>query len=236
MDEACCPKCGVPLYPFQFKHTPDVTLDACPRCKGIWADDRELAAIAQRMQLAGHAAAGPSDVRHKVRHAVAFMQRFPCPACGEANPASALVCWQCGTRLRGRRGALMCPRCDSCLCCKPADGSDLDLDDARVDHCEDCGGIWLDEDALSALMTLSASWLEAWQAHLSAASRSRAIAHAHHILCPLCHVTLEERLFGEGADVYVERCTSCRGMWLDRGELVVVKRCSIQQDVWRNCD
>jgi len=34
----------------------------------------------------------------------------------------------------------------------------------------------------------------------------------------------------------VERCTSCRGMWLDRGELVVVKRCSIQQDVWRNCD
>lgn len=44
-----CPKCGVALYGFEFKHTPGVRLDACPECKGIWVDDRELEAISARM-------------------------------------------------------------------------------------------------------------------------------------------------------------------------------------------
>ena len=56
------------------------------------------------------------------------------------------------------------------------------------------------------------------------------------LLCPLCQISLEERLFGERSDVYVDRCTACRGTWLDRGELVLVKRVSVEQDVWRNAD
>ena len=230
VEEARCPKCGVPLYEFEFKHTSGVRLNACPRCKGIWVDDRELEAIAQRMPVRQ----APRDTRHRARAAVGLMQRFPCPACEEANPASALVCWKCGAALRGRRGALMCPRCDNCLCEKPADLSNLDVGDARVDHCEDCGGVWVDVEALASLMTLPATWLEEWQAHLLAASRGRAPAHLEHLLCPVCQISLEERLFGEQSNVYVDRCTACRGTWLDRGELVLVKRVSIRQDVWRN--
>jgi len=175
---------------------------------------------------------------------VGLMQRLPCPACGEENPASSLVCWKCGTALRGRRGALMCPRCDCCLCCKPADLADLDVGDARVDHCEDCGGVWLDVDALSVLMTLPMDWLEMWQEHLVAACRNRGtrghdpssqrreLGHVpEFLLCPVCQISLEERIFGEQTDVYVDRCTACRGTWLDRGELVVIKKISVEQDV-----
>src|SRR5579871_1123745 len=31
-----CPKCNDALYGFCFPHTPNVALNACPRCKGIW--------------------------------------------------------------------------------------------------------------------------------------------------------------------------------------------------------
>jgi Zn-finger nucleic acid-binding protein len=240
-----CPKCGIALYPFEFKHTPGVKLDGCPECRGIWVDDRELETIAVRMlerQKAterrgpGEPQAQRQGLRRRARSAVGLMQRFPCPACGEENPTSSLICWKCGTALRGKRGALMCPRCDCYLCSKPADLTDLDVGDARVDHCEDCGGIWLDLDALSVLVTLSMDWLERWQHHLVAACRHTHAGHADHLLCPVCQISLEERIFGEQTDLYVDRCTACRGTWLDRGELVLVKRISVEQDVWRNAD
>jgi len=229
VDEALCPQCGVALYPFEFKHTPGITLDACPRCRGIWVDDRELEALAARMQAKGPAA----DPRQRTRTAAAVLQQFPCPACGEQNPTTALGCWKCGAALRGRRGAMLCPRCDGPLCRKPADLSDLDVGEAQVDHCEDCGGVWVDLDALTMLMTLPATFLEQWQAQLLASARAAAIDRAHKLLCPVCQIPLEEQLFGEKSELYVDRCTACRGTWLDRGELVMVKRVSLQQDVWR---
>ena len=44
-----CPGCEAKLYGFSFPHTPDITLDACPLCKGIWVDDGELQKIADRV-------------------------------------------------------------------------------------------------------------------------------------------------------------------------------------------
>jgi Zn-finger nucleic acid-binding protein len=204
-DQALCPTCTVPLYPFQPKRTPDVTLDACPRCKGIWVDDRELEAIARHMPGTPPA---PRDVRCRVRAAAATVHA----------------------------GLLMCPRCDFRLSEKPADLSNLDLGqgEPRVEHCEACGGVWVDPGSLNVLMGLPANWLEEWQAQLAATVRRLAVALADRLICPQCRISLEERLFGESSDVYVDRCTSCAGTWLDRGELVLVKRVSIRQDVWRN--
>lgn len=128
---------------------------------------------------------------------------------------------------------MFCPRCDGPLCCKPADLSDLDVGDARIDHCEDCGGVWVDLGALTAVMALPATFLEQWQARLLAAARAAAIDRVHRLLCPICQIPLEEQLFGEKSELYIDRCTACQGTWLDRGELILVKRVSIRQDVWR---
>jgi Zn-finger nucleic acid-binding protein len=229
-----CPRCGVPLYGFEFKHTPGVKLDACPRCRGIWVDDQELGAIAQGMGSPQQSPAGPRPVRQRARQAVAFMQQFPCRRCEEPNPAGSLVCWACGAPLRGRRGAMLCPRCDHCLFCKAADISGLDLDiDAHVDHCEGCGGVWVGLEDLTSLTELSTGWLEAWQEHLSAMIQGGAPAHEHDILCPICHIVLDERAYGADSGVYVDRCRTCQGTWLDDGELVLIRRVSMQQDVWR---
>jgi Zn-finger nucleic acid-binding protein len=40
-----CPVCAVSLESRELRHAPGVTVDVCPRCYGIWADDTELTAI-----------------------------------------------------------------------------------------------------------------------------------------------------------------------------------------------
>src|SRR5262249_26033038 len=44
-----CPTCTQPLREFSFPHTPNITLDACSTCRGIWVDDGEIGAIAERL-------------------------------------------------------------------------------------------------------------------------------------------------------------------------------------------
>lgn len=228
-----CPKCSVALYEFSFKHTPEVKLDACPECRGMWADDRELDAIADRTAPDERPADERPTLRLRTRRTIAFVQRTPCRKCSEENYANSLVCWACGTPLHGRRGAMLCPRCDDLLYDRPADISGLDLDTSpRVDHCQGCGGIWLDIEAMSALMDLPLNWLQTWQESLSDLVRGDVTTREVEILCPACHVALDERTYAADSSVYLDRCTSCRGTWLDQGELVVIRRISMEQDAW----
>ena len=58
------------------------------------------------------------------------------------------------------------------------------------------------------------------QAKLLAEERERARA-LHFMKCPKCGMQLEEIAFG---DVRVDECFSCEGIWLDRGELEVIRQ------------
>ena len=42
----------------------------------------------------------------------------------------------------------------------------------------------------------------------------------HYMNCPKCGMELEEIPFG---DVRVDRCFSCEGLWLDKGELEIIR-------------
>jgi Zn-finger nucleic acid-binding protein len=44
-----CPECLDRLQAFQFRHFPGIEMDGCKRCRGVWADDGDLALIAQRI-------------------------------------------------------------------------------------------------------------------------------------------------------------------------------------------
>ena len=231
--EMQCPRCSVPLYGFEFRHTPGVTLDACPQCRGIWVDDRELEALAQRMTPQQRPAAEPATLRQNVRRAVTFIQRIPCRKCSEENHAGSLVCWACGVPLQGRRGAMLCPRCDNALYYTHGDSSGLALDtDPHVDHCHACGGVWIDIGALSLLLDVPIHWLHEWEQTLSAAASGAMAIRQADLVCPTCQVVLDMRNYAADSGIYVDRCATCRGTWLDRGELVAMKRVSIQADPW----
>lgn len=230
-----CPRCNVALYEFEFPHTPGVKLNACSACKGVFVDDRELAGIAQRTGRPKPESTVRTTTRVRARVAVTFIQQRACPRCGEQNPVSALVCWACSAELQSRQTMVLCPRCDSHLEHRVGDTSWLEMEgDPEVDHCVGCGGIWIEAGGLSLLMMVPADWLDRWSAQLAELSRSEGPARQQDIVCPACQVRMEERAYGSGGDIHVDRCGACEGMWLDSGELILVRRISVQEDVWQN--
>lgn len=48
--------------------------------------------------------------------------------------------------------------------------------------------------------------------------RQRAL---HYMRCPKCGSQLEETQY---ANIHIDRCTSCEGVWLDKGELEAVSK------------
>ena len=58
------------------------------------------------------------------------------------------------------------------------------------------------------------------QARLLAEDRERDRA-LHLMKCPKCGMQLEEITFG---DVRVDKCFSCEGLWLDKGELDLIRQ------------
>jgi hypothetical protein len=58
------------------------------------------------------------------------------------------------------------------------------------------------------------------QAKLLTEERERERA-LHFMKCPKCGMQLEEIAFG---GVRVDKCSSCEGIWLDKGELEVVRQ------------
>ncbi len=81
---------------------------------------------------------------------------------------------------------MVCPRCDSPLFDTAADPSDLHLEvNPHVDHCCECGGIWLELAALSVLVDVPLEWLREWQARLDAAVAGNAMNAAGEALCPV---------------------------------------------------
>jgi len=44
-----CPACGTQMESYQYAACSGITLDCCPACSGIWADDGELGAISDHL-------------------------------------------------------------------------------------------------------------------------------------------------------------------------------------------
>jgi len=102
--EMNCPHCDKPLYNFELPQAPGVRLDACPECRGVWIDDRELADLSARLAESG-GDAGASSARASADTDDAEGRRVPCPSCHEANYPNAVACWACGTVLSADDGA-----------------------------------------------------------------------------------------------------------------------------------
>ncbi len=47
-----CPVCGDVLRRFEYKNLPGLQFDGCDKCNGIWVEEGELAALAEKLGLA----------------------------------------------------------------------------------------------------------------------------------------------------------------------------------------
>ncbi len=106
-----CPADGTPLEPKQPKQAPELTVDVCPACRGVWLDEGELAALARKLpKRSGPMPMADADVRQLEAVATLVRSCF-CPRCGARNPELGRYCDTCGADLheppRGATGNVL---------------------------------------------------------------------------------------------------------------------------------
>lgn len=144
-----CPVClGATMVKLQFLSTPDLQLDHCQRCGGIWFDAGE---VSQLRSCRPQALWGQVMLRDDAYH-------MTCHSCHGRMPRNADACPACHWA-----NILDCPVCSKSL--RPLTHQGL-----KLDACETCQGVWFDQIELAELWNLK---LEA----LAPSTRSSGSSH-----------------------------------------------------------
>lgn len=102
---------------------------------------------------------------------------------------------------------MRCPKCGEAL-----DG--VRVDDTEVDRCRGCHGLWFDARELERLRgRAEAEFIDDGDAKLG-----RRYDVQQRVKCPRCAVPMVRMLDSEQRHVWIERCGTCGGTWLDAGE------------------
>ncbi|MHC4264733.1 MAG: zf-TFIIB domain-containing protein [Planctomycetota bacterium] len=113
-----------------------------------------------------------------------------------------------------------CPVCDNVMIT-------LELQGVEIDHCLDCGGIWLDAGELELLLNDSqkaAGLLQSFKTNSETIEKPRK--------CPICLKKMQKILVGsESPALLIDKCKKGDGLWFDKGELDdIVKRVKLDEE------
>ncbi len=99
--------------------------------------------------------------------------------------------------------------------------------DVTVERCPTCGGTWLDAGELERIeQTVGRDYREAIANMPSDTIAAIEMAYqksAPERVCPKCGRAMERREHGYCSQIMIDICPSCRGVWLDRGELAALE-------------
>jgi uncharacterized protein len=231
MSEAslACPKCRAPLLHLERR---GMIIERCSKCAGLWFDAGELTVFTESYKKIDSEAGAPSGLGclrcdHELR-----VLSFPgtdveidrCPGCqgiwldqGELE----LLQRQLGSRGTDRdhnyhdraceilsevervgREAVRCPRCEGKLWHLTRKG-------LVVEMCSRCEGMWFDAGELTVILSV-------YKDIGSVKGKPSGLK------CLRCETVLDELPY-PGTSVVIDRCPSCQGVWLDRGELEDLK-------------
>ena len=110
-----------------------------------------------------------------------------------------------------------CPRCKTQLTVSPLSEGKISI---KVDKCPGCGGIWFDEGELSRIDKI----IEPTYIEIRKIPRKSEQLEA--LYCPSCshHPRLEKAEHPRDVKVILDYCESCKGIWLDKGELEAIQK------------
>jgi len=115
---------------------------------------------------------------------------------------------------------------------------------ATIDVCDVCGGKWLDEGELEQLILAEghdgtdAARLKTALATAERSSFYRDAGSEATLVCPRCDTRMRSVRFASGgAEVTADRCGSCKGFWLDKGEagslfVFLQESLPVRKNVW----
>ena len=103
----------------------------------------------------------------------------------------------------------------------------LELEDVEIDHCLDCGGIWLDAGELELLLDeadKAKSLLDSFSVDSKSAEAKRK--------CPICDKKMHKIIVGDSRPpLLIDKCRKGDGLWFDKGELHgIFERAQLDED------
>lgn len=116
---------------------------------------------------------------------------------------------------------MKCPNCQEIL-------TTIDYEGVEIETCSSCHGEWLDSDELGKIVRLR-------EVKFDEETR-RAIAEAtpitgvklvdvdRDLTCPKCGGSTDAINYGSDSGIILDRCTDCKGFWLDNEELEKVQQ------------
>ncbi len=90
------------------------------------------------------------------------------------------------------------------------------VEDVEIDYCPECRGVWLDRDEIRELADKSDEALGELRELVQEGAPAAPARSTVEKPCPACGGKLTLAVFGS---IYMEHCTLCEGIYLDRGEL-----------------
>ena len=102
---------------------------------------------------------------------------------------------------------MICPVCENPLVV-------LELDQIEIDHCLNCGGIWLDAGELELLLETDEERKRFGKLLVEDES-----VNEKKYPCPICNKKMGKVYVGEEKKILIDKCKKNHGLWLDKGEL-----------------
>ena len=103
----------------------------------------------------------------------------------------------------------------------------LELADVEIDHCTNCGGIWLDAGELEQLLgeqEKAKQLLNSFKVDYTSSEKLRK--------CPICDRKMQKIIVGSGRPaLLIDKCRIGDGLWFDKGELNdIVEKAQLDKD------
>ena len=103
----------------------------------------------------------------------------------------------------------------------------LELAEVEIDHCIDCGGIWLDAGELELLLDQlekAQKLLDSFKINADCTEITRK--------CPICLKKMQKITVGASTPMLlIDKCPRGDGLWFDKGELQdIVKRAQLDRE------
>jgi hypothetical protein len=103
----------------------------------------------------------------------------------------------------------------------------LELAEVEIDHCTDCGGIWLDAGELDILLgeaQTAGQLLNSFKVRSGTSEKTRK--------CPICDKKMQEIIVGASdPPLLIDKCQRGDGLWFDKGELQdILGRAQLDRD------
>ena len=165
----------------------------------------------------------PPDAR-ACPHCNVQLASVRCPHCFALHFTGSNFCARCGKELELEplldAADAPCPRCDKPLSVLQGAPEGTDLYALDMHECTGCGGLFVSQKVLDAIVRREAPGPGS-PTH-SRSSAPTPVQHSadsvRYVKCPLCHVIMNRVNFGKRSGVIVDVCKE-HGVWFDRGEI-----------------